>query len=280
MNEEIDQSKVFGKIDLVGGETVFSPGLFPKRMVIPGIIDIDEASRAPAFALIMFQRPFDRREFVPYESKDAEVIKAHPWNCIFLSDNTAGNGDDIDQYVASNVLDASTINRIQLFIKKDYMGRRDERRIIKKFSPDMSTDEVTALAKFSYLMHTGFKKGDIQSAFSPRNLKTICGAYNDGMSLQVAVTYNFINRLNKSETADVQESFRACFATEVTGECINCGKPTTEGHSTEMPLLGWHICQTCERRADELNRLLEEGIEVTYSDGTTEIIGDYDEQID
>lgn len=46
-------------------------------------------------------------------------------------------------------------------------------------------------------------------------------------------------------------------------KCINCGKPTTEGHSTEMPLFGWRICQTCERKADEFDKLLDEGIEIT-----------------
>lgn len=55
--------------------------------------------------------------------------------------------------------------------------------------------------------------------------------------------------------------------------CINCGKPTTEGHSTEMPLFGWRICQTCERKADEFDKLLDEGIELTYADGTSEKIG-------
>ena len=55
-------------------------------------------------------------------------------------------------------------------------------------------------------------------------------------------------------------------------ECVNCGKPVTEGHSKEVPLFGWRVCQQCERAGNSLAKELEEGIELTYSDGTKEIV--------
>ena len=216
MNEDIEPAKVFGKTDITGGDTVFSPGLFPISMTMPSIVVIDEVCRAPAFALVMFQRPLDRRQFVPYESKDVTVVEGHPDWCIFMTDNDNGLGDSIDQYVASNVLDAATLNRIQMYIHKDYMNRTDERKIIKALSPEMPSSDVINLAKFSYLMHAGFKKKDIRSAFSVRNLITVCTMYNEGMSLQHAVSYNFIARSGESEKSDIMESYRACFGDDVT----------------------------------------------------------------
>jgi len=216
MNEEVAMDKVFGKTDITDGDTVFSPGLFPRSMKLPGIVVVDEFSRGPAYAMMMFQRPFDRREFVAYESKAEDILlKPHPDWQIFLTDNTLGNGDDMDLYVASNVQDSALINRVEMVIHKDYMGRPDERKIISKLSPEMGTEQVAGLAKFSYLMHQGFKKRQIRSAFSPRNLKSVCTLYNRGMSLQAAVFYNFISRCSESEQSDVKESWRAVFGGDV-----------------------------------------------------------------
>lgn len=216
MNEEISESKVFGKMDLKDGDTVFSPGLFPRNFTKPGIITIDEVSRAPAFALMMFQRPLDRHEFVLYESAEAEIVQGHRDCVIFMTDNTNGTGDGLDQYVASNVLDSATLNRVQMFLEADYANRTQERKVIRKMAPKMPADDITNLAKFSHLMHAGFKKGNIRSAFSYRNLASVCTMYNSGMGLQAAVFYNFIGRCSASEKGDVMESYRAVFGGDVT----------------------------------------------------------------
>lgn len=52
--------------------------------------------------------------------------------------------------------------------------------------------------------------------------------------------------------------------------CIACSKPLTKpGFDAGF---GFKICQDCEDTGTELGLLLEQGIELTYDDGTTETI--------
>lgn len=195
-----------------GTETDFVEGVFPKSMTSPTLVVLDETSRNTGHANILYQRALDRREFSLNEAKCGKGVRvAHPDWIICGTDNTKGNGDDMDKYSASNVQDQAFINRWDVIIETDYLTQEDEVTMIKRLAPKMDEDVAKSLAKFSGLMHAGFKSGEITTAFSPRNLVAICGFYNAGLTLRKAVEINYMSRCTKSELSDVNESFRTVF---------------------------------------------------------------------
>ena len=209
-NQELERSSIFYQTHITDGDTDVVLGILPRAMQEPTLIVLNELSRAPSFALILYQRVFDRRQLAVTEAKGKDlIIDAHP-DCLFCAaDNTKGNGDDMDLYSASNVLDASTINRIDMIIEHDYMSTADECELITRMYPDIQKTEAEQLAKFSHLMHQGYKKREITTAFSPRNLLSVTKLMREGLDMQHAVSINFFSRLSESELADAKESLRA-----------------------------------------------------------------------
>lgn len=215
-NMELDKATVFGQVHINVDEegkqsTDFVEGVLPKAMRQPCITNLDELSRAPGFANILYQRVLDRRELSLTEVKGGTgVLQACSEWVVCASDNTKGNGDDMDKYSASNVQDAAFINRWDVIIEMDYLNPEEETTLITTLS-GMPKEEAIALAKFSALMHSGFKSGQISSAFSPRNLSAICKMYKLGMPVRDAVNMNYVSRASKSEISDIMESLAAVF---------------------------------------------------------------------
>jgi MoxR-like ATPase len=219
-DQELDRARVFGKIDIVIDEdgnqiTDFVPGVLPVSMSGPALVVMDEVSRAPGFATIQYQSILDRRTFLAPEAKPGkQIIKADPDWLIAATDNTKGNGDDMDIYSASNVQDASFINRLDIVIEQDYLPEDQERVLIDTLTDRLQSTEVHSLAKFSRLMHQGFKSGTLMTAFSPRNIVAIAQLVNIGVDLRKAIEMNYVSRVSKSEVSDVMESVDAVFGSK------------------------------------------------------------------
>lgn len=217
-NQELDKVMVFGQthinVDEEGKQsTDFVPGILPNSMSEPTVVILDELTRATSFANMIYQRVLDRRELFLPEMKDSGAAAVTPnedW-IICASDNTKGNGDDMEMYAASNVQDAAFINRWDMVIEQDYLTSAAEDRLMKKLAPKMKLTERKNLVKFSKLVHAGFKKGDICTAFSPRNLSAIARLVNAGVPIKDAINMNYTSRVSKSDHSDVQECLRAAF---------------------------------------------------------------------
>lgn len=215
-NEAFCYEQVFGQTHInqtdKGTETDFIEGVLPKSMDAPTIAVLDETSRNSGHQNILYQRLLDRRELSLNEVKGGSgVKKAHPDWIICGTDNTKGNGDDMDKYSASNVQDQAFINRFDMVVEADYLSQVEETEMIRRLAPKMDVAVAESLAKFSKLMHDGFKSGEINTAFSPRNLLAICKLYNTGLTMRKAVEVNYMSRCTKSELSDVNESFRSVF---------------------------------------------------------------------
>lgn len=61
---------------------------------------------------------------------------------------------------------------------------------------------------------------------------------------------------------------------EMDSTCINCGKPFAEGDEGVGGMDGlFRICTPCEEARQNLMNKVQEGITITYRDGTSETIG-------
>lgn len=212
-DQAFDKCDVFGQVHITGGDTDFVPGRLPKCMDSPTLVLLDELTRATGGANMVYGPLLDRRELCLPELKDTEkaVIKPHEDWLICASDNTKGNGDDMDKYSESNVQDGAFLNRWDMVIEADYLTQAQEEKLLAALAPTMAKPEVRSVAKFSALIHAGYKKGDIVTAFSPRNLQAIAKLCKAGVKTKEAIHMNYVSRVSKSEMTDVMECLRSTF---------------------------------------------------------------------
>jgi len=208
-----DPAAVFGQVHITAGDTDFVPGTLPVSMVDPTLVTLSELTRSTGASNMVYQRLLDRNELALPELKDTgkAIIKPHKDWLICASDNTKGNGEDMDKYPMSNVQDSAFLNRWDMIIEADYLSQDQEKELIKALAPGMNADGRKSLSKLSALIHAGYHKGEIMTAFSPRNLQAICKLVEAGVGLRKAIEMNYLSRVANSEKSDVNECIRAVF---------------------------------------------------------------------
>jgi MoxR-like ATPase len=218
--QELDKVQTFGQthINNEGGVSVteFIPGDIPLSASTPCIVILDEVSRATGGANMIYKRMLDRNTIYLPEMKqvgEKEIIP-HPHWVVCGTDNTKGDGEDLDKYPMSNVQDAAFRNAWDILIEADYLKPSAEAALIRKMNSSIPKPDADKLAKFSKLMHDAFKSGQINTAFSPRQLKTICSFMERNVSMLNSIAMAYVSFCSKSEIADVSESLRAVFGSD------------------------------------------------------------------
>lgn len=202
-----DDQKLYGSLELNSGETYYNKSDLTKSLSWPAITCLDEMCRASSMATMAVNPLLDRNQVrvTSHDDSASETITAHPEWMVVATDNTAGNGDDIDMYNSANVLDQAIINRFDMFVDVPYPAESVERELIACLSTTMVEDDVKKLAKFSSLCHKGFAERTLTTAFSIRNLKAICKLVDMGQDVKSVLSLNYTNRVAKSEKADIVE---------------------------------------------------------------------------
>lgn len=107
-----------------------------------------------------------------HPDKHRGQFKAHEHFRLFMTTNVRGTGDDFDKYAATTVQDSSTLNRVSLFSDVDYQKPEEEQNILKKAYPDLSDELIKKMVQLGNLIRDGWDKGEIDMAWSVRQLLT------------------------------------------------------------------------------------------------------------
>ena len=211
-----DDQKLLGSLeyDSKKGGTYFNKSDFVKSMSFPSLTDADEVCRAMTATQMLLNPILDRNQarVTSHDDDKSETIQAHPEWMFAATDNTAGNGDDLDIYSAANVMDAAVANRFDMVLNHPYPSAEVEQRIIENMVGEAMPPKVIGqLVKFSQLMHKAFSTRDITCSFSMRNIKAVVALYLDGATIHEALEANFLRRCTESERSDVQETIRTVF---------------------------------------------------------------------
>ena len=206
-DETLDDQKLYGSLELRGGETYHNPSDLVKSLAYPAVACLDEFSRATSTASMLTNPLLDRRSvrITSHDDTKSETITAHPEWMVVATDNTNGSGDNMDIYNAANVLDEAIRNRFDSFVEVPYLSETQERKLIANLIPDMDTDNVRKFAKFSQLCHKGFEDRKLTTAFSVRNLLAISKYMSEGLDFSSALKVNFTNRVSVDERQYVNE---------------------------------------------------------------------------
>lgn len=217
-DESTDDQKLFGSLEVrtgeSGTETYFNPSPLTRSMAYPSLVVMDELSAGTSGQTMLVNPLLDRRQITitTHDESASQVITAVDDWLVFATDNTAGNGDDLDLYNSRNILDQAIINRFDLYQKVPYAPESTERQLIHLFSEGaVDAEDGKKLAHFSAQCHKGFSDRTITTAFSVRNLMAICALVKAGDSVKEAIKLNYWARVAKSEQPDIAEMVRSIF---------------------------------------------------------------------
>lgn len=167
-------------ITVVNGQTKseFKMSRFSEVIQKPGIVMLDEISRAPAMANNLLFPCLDFRRELPmeYSFHDTTPIPVHP-GCVFFS--TANMGS---QYTGTHKLDRALLDRFML-IEMDSIGKKEIKETLLSEIPNLNVKDVNKMVEvFSSIneQHDEFK---IAFNLSLRHLKTIARLVSNGFTI-------------------------------------------------------------------------------------------------
>lgn len=158
-----------------GGESVFDYAKFTQDIQKPGVILLDELSRAPVTTNNILFPCLDTRRMLPVEmagGEDLRAIKVHP-KCVFVA--TANIGAE---YTGTMSLDRALVGRF-LPLELDYMPVEHETRILSKRCK-ISAEMALNIARVAMTVRSLYSKNEISCSISTRETLEAAQLVADG----------------------------------------------------------------------------------------------------
>lgn len=185
---------LLGTHRLVNGNSVFDAAKFVSDIQKPGIILLDELSRAPQMAMnILFPCLDSRRELRLdiADSNSERKVKVHP-ECVFIA--TANIGAD---YSGTQDIDTALLNRF-LPLQLDYMPQDIEAHVLEVRS-GVSSAIARNIAEIASEIREAYKSDSITKSISTRETINIAEMVADGFSVADAFSMIVFNKFMDKE---------------------------------------------------------------------------------
>ena len=182
------------------GSSTFDYAKFVSDIQKPGVILLDELSRAPLMTNNILFPCLDSRRELPLAIADSEgprSVKVHP-DCVFIATANIGS-----EYSGTQEIDAALMNRF-LPLKVDYMPSRNEVEVLKKRC-NISEDDAATIVKFANVMRQENRKGSIMYPVSTRENIAIGEMIADGFNMIDAVNFVVCNKFNDDDVKPVKQ---------------------------------------------------------------------------
>lgn len=182
------------------GSSTFDYAKFVDDVQKPGVILLDELSRAPLMTNNILFPCLDSRRELPLAIADSEgprSVKVHP-DCVFIATANIGS-----EYSGTQEIDAALMNRF-LPLKVDYMPARNEIEVLKNRCK-ISEDDATIIVKFANVMRQENKKGVVNFPVSTRENIAIGEMIADGFDIVDAVNFVVCNKFNDDDVKPVKQ---------------------------------------------------------------------------
>lgn len=170
-------SDLLGTHRLKDGNSVFDYAKFTYDVQKPGIVLLDELSRAPLMTNNILFPCLDSRKTLPIEIADSSgtrSVKVHP-ECVFIA--TANIGAE---YSGTNDIDAALMNRF-IPIQLDYLDKDIEIEIIK-VRTKISKKSAEKIVSVANLIRAEYLNGNISRSVSTRETIACGDMVADGFS--------------------------------------------------------------------------------------------------
>ena len=195
---------LLGSHRLENGSSIFDYSKFVSDIQQPGVILLDELSRAPLTANNILFPCLDSRRTLPVEiadSKSDRIIKVHP-ECTFIATANIGS-----EYTGTQEIDSALLNRF-LPLQLDYLPEEVEVKVlIKRTNIDVKSAEK--LVKFANKVRENYMSGMLSKSVSTRETLACAELVVDGFSIMDAVDFvisnKYINNNYNTEYSDVKK---------------------------------------------------------------------------
>lgn len=182
------------------GSSTFDYAKFVSDVQKPGVILLDELSRAPLMTNNILFPCLDSRRELPLAIADSEgprSVKVHP-DCVFIATANIGS-----EYSGTQEIDAALMNRF-LPLKVDYMPAKNEIEVLRKRC-NISEDDAATIVKFANVMRQENRKGSIMYPVSTRENIAMGEMIADGFDMIDAVNFVICNKFNDEDVKPVKQ---------------------------------------------------------------------------
>lgn len=194
---------LLGSHRLENGSSVFDYAKFVEDVQKPGVILLDELSRAPLMTNNILFPCLDVRRQLPVEIADSHhdrVIKVHP-ECTFIATANIGS-----EYSGTNEIDAALLNRF-LPLQLDYLPANIEQEILTIRTKIDSQSATEVVARFNTI-RMAYNENRISKTVSTRELiacgELIADGFTVNEALDFVVCQKFINTTYQNELTTVK----------------------------------------------------------------------------
>lgn len=176
------------------GNSVFDYAKFVTDVQKPGIILLDELSRAPLMTNNILFPCLDHRRTLNIEiagSTDVRAVKVHP-DCVFIA--TANIGQE---YSGTNDIDAALMNRFNA-LQVEYLPQNIEEQILN-VRTGIELDKASKILNVANAIRDSYLKQNISKPISTRETLECAELVVDGFLLKDAVNLIFCQKFSKSD---------------------------------------------------------------------------------
>lgn len=175
---------LLGSHRLENGSSVFDYAKFVEDVQKPGVILLDELSRAPLMTNNILFPCLDSRRQLPIEIADSHhdrIVKVHP-ECTFIATANIGS-----EYSGTNEIDAALLNRF-LPLQLDYLPANIEVEILKIRTHIDDNSAIEVVSKFNRI-RSAYKDSQISKSVSTRELIACGELIHDGFSISESIDF-------------------------------------------------------------------------------------------
>ena len=205
----VDPSSFLGMPWAEDGGMTFKFGMLPQGLMAGYMICIDEIFKLPAGIMMCIQSLLEKDGVLILDDMPGTVsdktITPLAEARIFTTDNVLGTGDEIGKFSATQLQDTSTLDRIGLTIKVNYLKQDQEFSMLSKRYPDVAERSIRSLISLAKLVRNGYATDEIALTLSPRGLMVILSLHDEvKLPLIQAINLSFINKIaDKAERVAV-----------------------------------------------------------------------------
>ena len=213
---DMESDTILGRFVVSKGGMHFEPGKMVKAARDGYWIAVDEPWNLVAPIQAALSRFYEKDGVFQLDDMPGEldevIIPSSPKCRVCLAANTVGTGDGMDQYVATQVQDASILNRIDVVVRQDYMPREKEVEMVVSYVPELNTTTAGKMIDFITLCRKSYEQRALSAALSPRNLLSWAKLGHQLHSIHLAAAQVLTERFAEdNERALVNEHYRTVF---------------------------------------------------------------------
>ena len=180
-------SELLGVHRLVGGSSTFDYAKFAKDVQKPGVILLDELSRAPVTTNNVLFPCLDSRRVLPVDmagGDDLRVIPLHP-KCVFVATANVGS-----EYTGTMSMDRALVGRF-FPLELGYMESEEEKKVLVK-RHGISESDASNIVTVAATVRSKHAATELSSSLSTRETLMAARLISDGWSAQKAMELTFL----------------------------------------------------------------------------------------